>query len=170
MAKLPAIAGWRNRKGLREVLTERDCRAELCYLGDATDRATVSSRRCVVSRLCFNSGGLFYLGACPFSHFGRPRREYNSPKSAIRSRHFHGAVETHASENLILRDSEICDYSDRLLGKGEAVSASYRDKCDLCGLLEYLAARNAWRCNQSAKILVGPNRRRQSVLPRQRDV
>jgi len=27
-----------------------------------------------------------------------------------------GAVETHASENLILRDSEICDYSDRLLG------------------------------------------------------
>src|SRR6476660_2385592 len=29
------------------------------------------------------------LGACPFSHFGRPRREYNSPKSAIRSRHFH---------------------------------------------------------------------------------
>ena len=61
MAKLPAIAGWRNRKGLREVLTERDCRAELCYLGDATDRATVSSTRCVVSRLCFNSGGLFYL-------------------------------------------------------------------------------------------------------------
>ena len=29
------------------------------------------------------------LGACPFSHFGRPRREYNSPKSAIWSRHFH---------------------------------------------------------------------------------
>ena len=29
------------------------------------------------------------LGACPFSHFGRPRREYNSPKSAIRRRHFH---------------------------------------------------------------------------------
>ena len=29
------------------------------------------------------------LGACPFSHFGRPRREYNSPKSAIRSRYFH---------------------------------------------------------------------------------
>jgi hypothetical protein len=27
-----------------------------------------------------------------------------------------GAVETHASENLILHDSEICDYSDRLLG------------------------------------------------------
>jgi hypothetical protein len=26
-----------------------------------------------------------------------------------------GAVETHASENLILHDSEICDYSDRLL-------------------------------------------------------
>jgi len=26
-----------------------------------------------------------------------------------------GAVETHASENLILYDSEICDYSDRLL-------------------------------------------------------
>ena len=26
-----------------------------------------------------------------------------------------GAVETHASENLILRESEICDYSDRLL-------------------------------------------------------
>jgi hypothetical protein len=30
-----------------------------------------------------------FLGACPFSHFGRPRREYNSPKSAIRSRQFH---------------------------------------------------------------------------------
>jgi len=29
------------------------------------------------------------LGACPFSHCGRPRREYNSPKSTIRSRHFH---------------------------------------------------------------------------------
>ena len=28
-----------------------------------------------------------------------------------------GAVETHASENLILHDSEICDYSDRLLGR-----------------------------------------------------
>ena len=32
----------------------------------------------------------FYrLGACPFSHFGGPRREYNSPKYAIGSRHFH---------------------------------------------------------------------------------
>jgi len=28
-----------------------------------------------------------------------------------------GAVETHANENLILRDFEICDYSDRLLGR-----------------------------------------------------
>src|SRR6476619_4756975 len=60
------------------------------------------------------------LGACPFSHFGRPRREYYSPKSG-RSLPFGvdtsiGAVETHASENLILHDSEICDYSDRLIG------------------------------------------------------
>ena len=30
-----------------------------------------------------------------------------------------GAVETHANENLILRDFEICDYSDRLLGSHE---------------------------------------------------
>src|SRR5438552_14923706 len=29
------------------------------------------------------------LGACPFNRFGGPRREYNSPKSAIRSRPFH---------------------------------------------------------------------------------
>jgi uncharacterized protein with GYD domain len=33
-----------------------------------------------------------------------------------------GAVETHASENLILRDSEICDYSDRLLANAEETS------------------------------------------------
>ena len=31
-----------------------------------------------------------------------------------------GAVETHARENLILHDSEICDYSDRLLGSAVA--------------------------------------------------
>ena len=35
------------------------------------------------SGCAMNVGDL--LGACPFSHFGRPRREYNSPKSAIRS-------------------------------------------------------------------------------------
>jgi hypothetical protein len=28
-----------------------------------------------------------------------------------------GAVETHASENLILHDSDICDYSDKLLAR-----------------------------------------------------
>jgi hypothetical protein len=56
-------------------------------LQQVSDPTTTESLKALIADLESRLSDL--LGACPFSHFGRPRREYNSPKSAIRSRHFH---------------------------------------------------------------------------------